>query len=271
MVMVAIIMPSRTSLQLAATDSGDFGRPRSVRALEERFGFFERPAQHEQERQQRAARQERNPPAPLLDLARGQRRRQHQPDHGGEHHGHLLARRLPRDVESLASGGGDFGKIHRNSAQFDARRESLQKPADQHQQRRGQADGNVARQQRDRQRSYGHQRQRDEKTLAAAVMVDISAQYDRSQGTHEESRAEGREREHQRSVLVSAGEKGEGDGGGVVGEDLEIVHFQGVSSRDADHPADLRRADGVGGSQAGLGGHRASVQAYRRGPQRRPP
>ena len=78
----------------------------------------------------------------------------------------------------------------------------------------------------------------------------------RAQGPHEESGAEGREREHQRGVLVAAREKRDGNGGGIVGEYLEIVHFQGVTGCDADHSPDLRGAN-LSRNQARLSGHRA--------------
>ena len=60
-------------------------------------------------------------------------------------------------------------------------------------------------------------------------MVDVCAQEDRADRAHQETRAEGGEREHQRDEVTAVGEERGGDGGGVVAEDLEIVHLQRVA------------------------------------------
>ena len=72
-------------------------------------------------------------------------------------------------------------------------------------------------------RSDGHEAEGQQEAGAAAAMVEIGAQDDGAERTHEESGAEGGEREHQGAVFAAAGKKSAGDGRGVDSRRPEIV------------------------------------------------
>ncbi len=213
----------------------DLAQGRTVLALLELLRLLQRAADDEQERHDQAADQERHAPAPLTHFLGRELERQQHAQQRGEHHRHLLAGRLPAHEEALAAGRRDFRQVDRHPAQLHAGREALQQAADQHQQRRRQADGVVARHQRDQQRAAGHQPQRHDQAGAAAVAVDVGAQDQRAQRPHQEADAEGHQRQHQREELVVGREEGVRDGLGVVAVDHEVVHLQEVT---ADHPED---------------------------------
>ncbi|MNY08081.1 hypothetical protein D3C86_1409140 [compost metagenome] len=216
----------------------------------EGFGFLQRAPDHEQERHDQAADQERHAPAPDVHLCRRQRGVQDHAQQPGEDHRHLLAGRLPRHVEAFLARLGDLGQVDRYPAQFHAGREPLQQPARQHQQRGGHADRRVAGHQRNQQRAHRHQDQRENQTLAAAVVVDVGAENDGAERTHQEAGAEGGQREHQRGEFVAAREERTGDGGGVEAVHHEIVHFEEVAADDAEHGTGAvlgsRRGGGAG-------------------------
>jgi hypothetical protein len=67
------------------------------------------------------------------------------------------------------------------------------------------------------------------------VPVGVCTEHERAQRTHQKSRAEGHEREHQRTEGIIAGEKCVADGGSVITKHHEVVHLQKVSAGDADH------------------------------------
>ena len=99
--------------------------------------------------------------------------------------------------------------------------------------------------------SETHQRQGEQQARAAPAMIDVGAQNDGAQRAHQKTRAESGERKHQRCELVAGGEKRRGDGGGVVAEDLKIVHLERVARGHPHHRHELRAA-GLG--LAGRGG-----------------
>ncbi|MNT02152.1 hypothetical protein D3C72_1366400 [compost metagenome] len=212
----------------------------------EGLGLFQRTADQEQERHDQAADQEGDAPAPFIHLRRCQRGMQDHAEQPGEDHRDLLAAGLPRDVEALAAGLGNLGQVDRHAAQLHARREALQQAPGQHQQRRGHADGGIARHAGNQQRAQRHQHQRHDQALAAAVAVDIRAQHDRAQRPHQEARAEGGERQHQRGKLIAAREERSGDGGGVEAVHHEVIHFEEVAADDAEHGAEpVLRTGGI--------------------------
>jgi len=158
---------------------------------------------------------------------------------GGEDHRHLLAARLPRGVEALAAGSGDLRQVHGDAAQLDAGGEALQQPAEKDQERRDDSEDGVAGDHGDGERTDGHQRQRQDEPFTAPVMVDVCAEDERAQGSHEKAGAESGERGHQRGEFALAGEELRGDGLGVVAVDHEVVHLEEVAAGDADDGADL--------------------------------
>ena len=77
------------------------------------------------------------------------------------------------------------------------------------------------------------------KPLRRPVMIDVGAQHQGPQRTHQESGSERGERQHQRRIFAAVGKKGAADARGVVAEDHEVVHLQEISSGDADHRSDF--------------------------------
>ena len=110
-----------------------------VLARQEFFGFLQRTADHEQERNDHAADEKRDAPAPVTDVLRRHPLVQAIAQHGGRHDGDLLAGRLPADVKALVARRGHFRQVDRHAAQLDAGGKPLQQPPGQHQQRRQRA------------------------------------------------------------------------------------------------------------------------------------
>ena len=120
---------------------------------QERRGFFQRPAQKENKGNDQAADEERNAPAPCRDGSRRHHLAQHEADDRSDENRDLLAGGLERGVEAPVAGRGNLGEIDRHAAKFDAGGKALQQPADQHDDRRGDADAGIGRADRDRHRA----------------------------------------------------------------------------------------------------------------------
>ena len=71
------------------------------------------------------------------------------------------------------------------------------------------------------------------------MMVDVRAQYHSSKRTHQVTRTESHERQHQRCVLALGREERPPNCSGVIAENHEVVHLEEISQRDADDRADL--------------------------------
>ena len=101
------------------------------------------------------------------------------------------------------------------------------------------ADGRIARRDRDQQQADRHHAERDDQAAPAAEMVDVGAQHDGAQGAHEEARRRKcRATASARQTASLFGEKSAADIGRVIGVDHEVVHFEEVAARHAD---DCRR------------------------------
>ena len=208
-------------------------------ARRELLRFLQRPAKDVEHRDDRAADEERDAPAPA-----GGRFGRHQvgdriAEQRGEHDRDLLARRLPADVEALVAGRRHLRQIDRDAAELDAGRESLQQTPEHHQHRRKHADGRVARHEGDEDRAAGHDRQRDEQALAAADAVDVRSEHQRADRAHGEPGGEAEERRHQRSVGIVAREERGRDLPGIDAEQKEVIHFEEIAARDPQNGLDL--------------------------------
>jgi hypothetical protein len=199
----------------------------------------QRRAQDEEERNDQAADQERNAPAPLHEILGRQDLAQDDAEDGDQNDRDLLAAGLPADIEALVAGRGDFRKINRNAAKLDAGGETLDQPAEHDDDRRQHAERRITRNQRDRDRADRHQRQRQHQPGAAAVMVDIGAEEDAAEWPHQEAGAEGHEGQHQLGELAAVWKKRLADRAGVIAEDEKVVHFQEVTAGNANHRPDL--------------------------------
>ncbi|CAE6700960.1 hypothetical protein R75483_00875 [Paraburkholderia domus] len=203
------------------------------------LGFLQRTADQEQERHDQAANQERNAPAPGRHLVSRQHFVEHHADQRGEHHGNLLAARLPRAIEAFVALGGDLRQIDRHAAQFNPGGKALQQPAAQHEYRREHTDGRVAWYRRHCERAERHQPECEDQAFAPAVMVDVGTQHDGAKRPHQKARAEYRQRQHQRGEFVAAREIGLGNRGCVIAVDHEVVHLKKVAADDAKNCLDL--------------------------------
>lgn len=76
------------------------------------------------------------------------------------------------------------------------------------------------------------------------MAVNVSAEENRPQWTHQKTGTEGRQRQHQRSEGAVRREEGLGDGRGVEAVDHEVEHFEKVA---ADNAKDRFAVAGRGG------------------------
>src|SRR4051794_30486510 len=136
-------------------------------------------------------------PSPVAHLGRRQRQVQHVADDGGRHDGHLLTPGLPRDVEALIARCGHLGEIDGDAAELDAGRKPLQEPPDQNQEGGEKTYGLVGGYERDQNRAKRHDAERRNKTLAASDAVNIGAEKDRAERSHQKACAERHEGQHQ--------------------------------------------------------------------------
>src|SRR5689334_12014167 len=70
-------------------------------------------------------------------------------------------------------------------------------------------------------------------------MIDVGAQHDSAERTHQEARAERRKGKHQGREFAAARKESLRDRRRIVAEDHEVVHLEEVSAGYADHPPDL--------------------------------
>ncbi len=202
--------------------------------------LFQGAPDHEDERHDQAADEERNAPAPIGDLRRAQRQVQQEADDRRDEDRNLLARRLERRVEALVAGGRDLEQVDRYAAELDAGGEALQQTADQHQDRREDADGRIGGREGDGDGADRHDRQRHDQALAPADLVEIGAEHDRPDRPHQRADPERRERQHQLRRLVAGGEERLGDGPGVESEQEEIELFEEIAAGRTEDGADPR-------------------------------
>src|SRR5258708_21339588 len=87
--------------------------------------LLKRPSQPEEEGKDRAAEKQRDTPSPQLHFLWRQDGTQYHSDQRREHDGHLLACRLPTDIEALVTWRCNLREVNRDTAQFHARRKTL--------------------------------------------------------------------------------------------------------------------------------------------------
>ena len=152
----------------------------------------------------------------------------------------LLAGRLERGVEAAVAGRRDLGKIDRDAAEFDAGGEPLHQPANQHDDRCGDADGCIGRAEGDHHGAKRHERERHDQALAAADAVDIGAEHDRADRAHQRAEPEHAKRIEQRRGLVLGGEERLGDILRIKAEQEEIELLEEIAAGRAQDGADAR-------------------------------
>jgi hypothetical protein len=172
----------------------------------------------------------------------------------------LLAGRLPARVEALAAGRRHFGEIDRHAAQFGpAEKPCSSRPASTSTAPARRSSRSPARTRSDR--AARHDRQRDDQALAAADVVDVRAEHDRAERTHQEAGAEHGEG-HQRREFARGRKEHRGDLRRVEAEQEEVELLEEVAGRHAEYRGGLRAS----GRRAGRGMHQGvSRKAGRRG------
>ena len=218
----------------------DLGHSRTMAARSEFFGLLQRAAHVEQERHDQTADDERDTPAPRVHFRGRDEAVEQHAERRREHHRHLLARGLPRAVEAAIALGRDLRQVDRHAAEFDARGKALQQPSKQDDGGRKKTDLRIARHKGDACGADRHQHQREDQTLAAAVMVDVGAEHERADRTHQKARAEHRKREHQRSKFVAGREERGCNCRRVIPVHGEVVHLEKIAAGDAKHRAQTR-------------------------------
>ena len=104
----------------------------------------------------------------------------------------------PRGPEAATSSVAVLGRHQHRAAPLAADGEALQQPADQQQDRGGDADGGVRRQQADREGGDPHHHQRDDQHLLAPDPVTEVAEDDAAERPGDEAERVGAEREQRR-------------------------------------------------------------------------
>ena len=211
----------------------DFTQAGMVLACREVLGLLQRTADPEHKGQNQATDDEGHAPAPIPHLRRAQVLVDQVAQDGREHDRHLLAGRLPAHIKAFASGRGDFRQIDRHPAQFNPGRKALHQPADQHQDGRQQPDGRVTGHEGHQHGAGGHDAQGHDQAFAAADAVDVTAQHDGPQRTHQKTRPEGGKGQQQGTDFIPGREEGLGNVGGIKAEQKEVIHLQKIAAGDA--------------------------------------
>ncbi len=152
----------------------------------------------------------------------------------------LLTGRLERGVKAAIARCRDLGKIDRDAAQFDAGGEPLYQPANQHNDRRGNADGCVRRAEGDHHGTKRHERERHDQPLAAADAVDIGAEHDCADRAHQRAEPEHTICIEQGRGLVPGGEERFCDILRIETEQEEIELLEKIAAGCAQDSADAR-------------------------------
>ena len=143
------------------------------------------------------------------------------------------------DVKAFVSRRCDFRQINGDAAELDAGGKALDQPPNHHNDGGQGAECRIARNQGDRYRSDGHKPQREHKSGAASVMVDVGAEENAAERAHQKTGPKRHEGQHELRKLAAGGKERSSDRGRVVTEDEKVVHLQKVSARDADDRPDL--------------------------------
>ncbi|MNL11146.1 hypothetical protein D3C87_1319690 [compost metagenome] len=185
--------------------------------------------------------QERDAPAPGIDLLGAQAVGHQRAHRRAEHEGDALAGLLPAGIGAALLVRCMFDQERGGAANFAAGREALDQPCH-HDQRRGpQADAVVGGGQADDGRAERHQQDGQRQRRLAADAVGVDAEHDGAHGPHEEAHAEGGHGQQERGQVVAGGEEQLGDDDREEAVDGEIEPFQAI-------------ADGRGEDRASSGG-----------------
>ena len=188
----------------------------------------------EADQTQRSGDQERDAPAVALHRVGGQQCLQQRDGHRADQESEDTGPRHERDGQAAALLGRELGEIDRAAAVFAAGREALQTTQEEQQQRCGDADRGVGRQQADGERRARHQQDHQREHALPSDPVAERSEHEPAEGPHEERGREDRERLQQRRGFVAGREEVGGDERGQEPVDGEVEPFDGVADRRTD-------------------------------------
>ncbi|MHC2257627.1 hypothetical protein ACVILK_007319 [Bradyrhizobium embrapense] len=228
--------------------------------LLERLGLVQAAPHHRREDREQGADHERNPPAPGLQLVRGQEHLLQQQQH--DDRGELAADQgdvLEAGIEATMLGIGDLAEIGGAGAVFAAEAEPLDDAGERQDRGCGNADGGIGRRHRDDQRAEAHADHRERQRQPPAVAVGNEAEQPAAERSHQEGGGEqhgGIELLHHR-IAVREERRREIQCERRVG--VEIVPFDEIADRTdedrLDPPLDVMDVEMIARGLSGLFGH----------------
>ena len=135
----------------------------------------ERTANIESEGQRECAKQEGDAPAIFVEMGNAQRHRQNDADAAADHARDALARALPRCIETALPLRRGLDEIGRGGPDFATKREALQHPRGDREDRRDDADAAIGRDQRQSEDGKAHQSEAEQHRRPAADAVGVAA------------------------------------------------------------------------------------------------
>ena len=119
--------------------------------------------------------------------------------------------------------------IGARAAELAAGRQTLKQPHHHQQDRRGNPDLRIGRQQPDREGRYRHHEDDRAQRLAAALAVAVDAEHDRADRPHHKADAEHRESQQQRDRRIAGGKEQRRNRRHEIAVNAEIVPFEDVA------------------------------------------
>ena len=225
--------------------------------LGEDRGLLDREAHPQADGDEHGAQQERDAPAPRLEGGVGLDGREDPQHTGGEQVAQRHAGLRPRGPEAALRVVAVLGGHQDGAAPLAADREALHQAAGQQEERGGDADGGVRRQQADREGRDAHQEERSDEHLLAADPVTEVAEDDAAEGAGDEAERVGAEGQQGRGGGLALGEeqRAEDERRGRAVEE-EVVPLDGGADQGGED--DL---DDVGASRLGARTPRVPVGA----------
>jgi len=233
--MLAQRVPGRVALDAAGLGHGFLEHHRLVDAQPH--------VQADQDEQE--AGQEREPPAPGHQLIVRQHGHQRE-GRGGEQVAHRHAERGEAAPETALPVRRALHEVDDGAAILGPRPQSLHHAQRYQHQRRPEPGGRVGRQQADRRRADPDHQQRGDQHRLAAVPVAHDAEHDAAERPHEESHAEGQERQQRADHRVGFREEQLAEHQrrrGAIQEEVVPLERRADRGRQDDAPVDRPRAD----------------------------
>ena len=189
--------------------------------------LLELEADVETDQHEHGGEQERDAPAPGLEVGVALEGSEHEQHTGREQVAQRHSRLRPRGPEATTAVVTVLGCHQHRTTPLAADGEALEQAADEQQDRRSDADGGVRREQADREGRDPHQHQGDDQHLLAADAVTEVAEHHATEGPRDEADRVGAEGEQGRVDRVGLGEEQRSEdqrGGRAVEEEVVPLH-----------------------------------------------